>query len=236
MVYRYIRKTHKIGKHTVFVQRFSISDFVAYSIGDFIGRLLGFIFLCIPVYIFMFCISAIANAFRAIINFVIWIINQFIYIVTGTKKERIKAIVCLGIIIAGIIAVCIIVKDLKKINHDNSERYTAQNAVEADTVNIATANPIEVDADNNIESEFIFADSDQRFLTDDEVKGLSSEEIRYAINEIYARRGRAYSDPELKAYFESKSWYKPLYSKSEFSDDVFNEFESANINLLVKYR
>ncbi len=84
--------------------------------------------------------------------------------------------------------------------------------------------------------EFIFADSDQRYLSDEEVKSLNKDEIRIAINEIYARRGRAFSTPELKEYFLSKSWYNPQYSQAEFSEKVFNEYERANINLLSKYR
>ncbi|WP_035764964.1 YARHG domain-containing protein [Butyrivibrio sp. NC2002] len=104
------------------------------------------------------------------------------------------------------------------------KRTTQKNEQQTEKITVST------------ESEFIFEDSDKRFLTDDEVKNLSKDEIRIAINEIYARRGRAYETPELKEYFSSKSWYNPQYSKSEFSEEVFNEYEKANIKLLVKYR
>lgn len=88
----------------------------------------------------------------------------------------------------------------------------------------------------DIREEFIFYDSDSRYLTEDEVSALSKEEIQIAINEIYARRGRSFTTPELNEYFSSKSWYEPQFSESEFSTSVFNEFENANINLLAKYR
>ncbi len=90
--------------------------------------------------------------------------------------------------------------------------------------------------DINTESEFIFADSDKRYLSDEEVKNLNKDEIRIAINEIYARRGRSFKTPELNEYFSSKSWYNPQFSQAEFSEDVFNEYEKANINLLSQYR
>jgi len=234
MAYKYVRVSHKVGKHTTIVRKYnSKSPVYGAVVGFAIGKYIGDLITRIIAGIWRLIVSIILS----IVNLFIWIINQFIYIVQGTTKERIKAIISLVIITACIIAACIIAKDIKKIRSDNLEKNATQNAVvEANTEAIATADPIEVVADNDIESEFIFADSDQRFLTDDEVKDLSKEEIRFAINEIYARRGRAYSDPELKAYFESKSWYTPLYSKSEFSDDVFNEYEKANINFLVKYR
>ncbi len=88
----------------------------------------------------------------------------------------------------------------------------------------------------DIREEFIFWDSDSRYLTDEEVSGLSKEEIRFAINEIYARRGRAFTTPELEEYFSSKSWYTPEFSEKEFSVSVFNQYERANIDLLAKYR
>ncbi|WP_029319228.1 YARHG domain-containing protein [Butyrivibrio sp. AE3004] len=90
--------------------------------------------------------------------------------------------------------------------------------------------------DIRTESDFIFSDSDKRYLSDDEVKTLNKDEIRIAINEIYARRGRAFKTPELNEYFSSKNWYNPQYSQAEFSEDVFNEYEKANIILLSKYR
>ncbi|MCR5629083.1 YARHG domain-containing protein [Eubacterium sp.] len=85
-------------------------------------------------------------------------------------------------------------------------------------------------------SEFIFEDSDSRYLIDGEVMNLSKKKIRYAINEIYARRGRIFKDKKLNNYFSKKSWYKPRYTKVQFDESVFNEYERANINLLSKYR
>ena len=63
--------------------------------------------------------------------------------------------------------------------------------------------------------------------------------LRLAINEIYARHGRQYDTQDLNAYFSSKSWYRPQYSKSEFDkieSQVLNSYERENIKILTGYR
>lgn len=58
-------------------------------------------------------------------------------------------------------------------------------------------------------ADFIIPDSSTRVLTDDEVNTLDQNTARYALNEIYARRGRKFKDQELQNYFNGKSvcWY-----------------------------
>jgi hypothetical protein len=74
---------------------------------------------------------------------------------------------------------------------------------------------------------FIFSDSDRRRLTVGELRGLSSEQLRIARNEIYARRGRYFKDETLKAYFSRFSWYQP-----DRWDVPLNAVEQANITLI----
>lgn len=82
------------------------------------------------------------------------------------------------------------------------------------------------------EEEYIFADSDSRYLTEDELEGLSLQTLYYAKCEIYARRGRVFDTQELQDYFGSKSWYEGSLGKGEFSTSVFNKYEKANVLLL----
>lgn len=89
------------------------------------------------------------------------------------------------------------------------------------------------------ESEYIFYDSDERYLTEAEVEMLSEEELRIAINEIYARLGRKFNDEALQEYFNSLSWYVPIYTPEDFDkmgNGIFNDYEWENIQLLSKYR
>ena len=83
-------------------------------------------------------------------------------------------------------------------------------------------------------SEYIFSDSAERYLTEAEVRNLSLQELNYARNEIYARRGRKFDSAELQNYFNSKSWYDPRIEAEDFSEDCFNDYEWENLKLLVK--
>ena len=80
---------------------------------------------------------------------------------------------------------------------------------------------------------YIFYDSDSRYLTDQEISGLTQQELCYARNEIYARRGRTFLSAELQNYFNQKNWYWGTVSPSAFSEAVFNSFESANVAKLA---
>lgn len=79
--------------------------------------------------------------------------------------------------------------------------------------------------------EYIFADSDMRYLTEEEVSGLSARVACYARYEIYARRGCLFSFNELLQYFSQKSWYSGRVLIGEFSSDLLNKYEQFNIEL-----
>lgn len=88
-------------------------------------------------------------------------------------------------------------------------------------------------------SEYIIPYSNTQYLTEKDVEELSKEEIRIAINEIYARHGRAFETEDLNAYFSSKGWYQPQYFAEEFrqiEDSVLNEYEKENIKFLAAIR
>lgn len=64
---------------------------------------------------------------------------------------------------------------------------------------------------------------------------LSEEELRIARNEIFARHGRKFDDPELRAHFENTDWYNGRYTPEEFEKiqhDVLSEAEWKNIQLI----
>ena len=88
-------------------------------------------------------------------------------------------------------------------------------------------------------SEYIFPYANERLITRGEYESLDAATLRLAINEIYARHGRQYDTQDLNAYFSSKSWYRPQYSKSEFDkieSQVLNSYERENIKILTGYR
>lgn len=96
------------------------------------------------------------------------------------------------------------------------------------TASVLSVSPV-VAAESNVvyaaENDYILPDSDSRAYTYDELSNLSQDELRLAINEIYARHGRIFDAADLQNYFNSKSWYNGTVSADDFSEDVFNTYE-----------
>lgn len=72
-----------------------------------------------------------------------------------------------------------------------------------------------------------------RKLTDEELSGLTKEDLRIARNEIYARHGYIFKSQDLRDYFSSKSWYQPTCSDA--SSLSLNEYELYNVDLIKRH-
>lgn len=77
-------------------------------------------------------------------------------------------------------------------------------------------------------------DSASRLLTSEDVEGMSAQEIRMAVNEIYARHGHRFQGYNQE-YFESKSWYveDPTKTVQEIAKG-FSDIERRNMAFLLK--
>lgn len=64
---------------------------------------------------------------------------------------------------------------------------------------------------------------------------MSLSDLYLARNEIFARHGRMFDDEWLQSYFNSQSWYQPLYSPSEFVYDWLSSIEMQNVNTILEY-
>jgi hypothetical protein len=62
-----------------------------------------------------------------------------------------------------------------------------------------------------------------------ELNQLSAKDIRFMINEIYARHGYIFGDKQLNNYFRSLKWYKPGNRKV---DQLLTPLEKQNIYFL----
>ena len=123
-------------------------------------------------------------------------------------------------------------KDAVQILEDAKELVSDQEKLEK---LIATAEKAETDKKNAVakkDSEYIIPDSNSRYLTESDISGLSLQQLNYAKNEIYARRGRKFDSVELQEYFGSKSWYRGTIEPSQFTNDVLNDYEIKNADLL----
>ena len=85
------------------------------------------------------------------------------------------------------------------------------------------------------DGDYILPQSSERELTADDLEGLSARDLQLARNEIYARHGRRFVTDWIQEYFDSKSWYEPVYSADEFPDSLITSVENYNINLIKSY-
>lgn len=89
-------------------------------------------------------------------------------------------------------------------------------------------------------AEYVLPDSDMRYLEWEEVEALADyggkDLIRLAVNEMYARHGFVFKKPKNQEYFERKSWYypQPGLTDSYVKEHLFNDYEKANLEMLLK--
>jgi len=84
-------------------------------------------------------------------------------------------------------------------------------------------------------SSYILPYSDSQYLSESDLYGLTSEQLRIARNEIYARHGRTFNDEGLQSYFNSCSWYYGTVSPENFNENILNKYEKANRDLIARY-
>ena len=83
--------------------------------------------------------------------------------------------------------------------------------------------------------EFVFPNSAESLLTIDDCAGLTELECKIARNEIYARYGRKFNDESLQAYFDGCSWYHGVIEPENFTENILNEVELANLQTVIEY-
>ncbi|SDH89218.1 YARHG domain-containing protein [Pseudobutyrivibrio sp. 49] len=75
-------------------------------------------------------------------------------------------------------------------------------------------------------------DTDSKYYEASDFINDPSRIIYLAKNEIYARHGYIFTDPDLYDFFMGQLWYVPTVEAEDFDDSVFNEYEKANLQLL----
>lgn len=84
-------------------------------------------------------------------------------------------------------------------------------------------------------SQYFLPTSSSEYLTMSDLEGFSQDDCRMARNELYARHGRRFDDPNLQAYFDALDWYEGTIEPADFDESVMNEYEIANRDLIVQY-
>ncbi len=135
---------------------------------------------------------------------------------------------------------CIVINTGKDEADSKQTETRKEIIVQRDNSNSSSDNSIRDDSNGEVSrayevSGYIFYDSDTRYLTSADLRGLSSWELKLARNEIYARRGRLFDNSSLQDYFDSCSWYNGYISPKNFNDDSLNKVEKYNVKLIKKY-
>ena len=86
------------------------------------------------------------------------------------------------------------------------------------------------DISNVIEPLF---ETDKKYYTKEEFESEPMLVIHLAKNEIYARHCYIFTNEDLYNYFMGCIWYSPTYDSTDFDDNIFNEYEKANLEILA---
>ncbi len=81
--------------------------------------------------------------------------------------------------------------------------------------------------------DYVLPDSDSRYYTRAELEAMDDLDLYHARNEIFARHGRIFKNPDLQEYFGSKSWYNGTIAPEDFDEEVLNDYEDENAKLML---
>ena len=89
-------------------------------------------------------------------------------------------------------------------------------------------------SDSSLDEDYLLPSSTKE-LTLDDIIGMSSKDLRLAINEMYARHGYYFGPGANQRYFDEKPWYNPDMSIKSPNDIVenFTEIENKNLSFLA---
>ncbi|WP_417203523.1 YARHG domain-containing protein [Acetoanaerobium sticklandii] len=119
---------------------------------------------------------------------------------------------------------------------------SAENNAEPDSVGIPNEDEAipeedssEGDSSEGALGEDYLLPSSTKELTLDDIIGMSSKDLRLAINEMYARHGYYFGPGANQRYFDEKPWYNPDMSIKSPNDIVenFTEIENKNLSFLA---
>lgn len=146
----------------------------------------------------------------------------------GMSRGTLAAIIAAIVLVAAAAAVFIVLDPLGVVapKHETPATNVAAESQPAETKPAETTpatQPAATDAATTqsaapASSDYILPDVQTRVYSTAELEQLSTDELWYARNEIFARHGRGFRNPELQSYFNSKPWY----TRSPIDPDTFD--------------
>ncbi|MGN0240460.1 MAG: YARHG domain-containing protein [Candidatus Weimeria sp.] len=93
------------------------------------------------------------------------------------------------------------------------------------------------DGTTESDEDYIFPESSEKSISKSDIEALSDEDLRIAINEIYARHGYIFgSSEEMRDYFDTKDWYEPDENMSDMTKVKLSKIEKKNIDKMSAER
>lgn len=146
----------------------------------------------------------------------------------GMSRGTLAAIIAAIVLVAAAAAVFIVLDPLGVIapKHEAPATNVAAESQPAKTkpaqttpaTQPATTDATTAQSATPASSDYILPDVQTRVYSTAELEQLSTDELWYARNEIYARHGRGFRNPELQSYFNSKPWY----TRNPIDPDTFD--------------
>ena len=109
-------------------------------------------------------------------------------------------------------------KDKDKKEESSESKEESENSIEVDTGDW---------------SQMLYG-TDTYYLVESDINYLTSWQLMIGRNEIYARHGRLFNDPEIQAYFNGKAWYNGYIRPEDFDDSVLSDVERYNLELIYR--
>lgn len=91
---------------------------------------------------------------------------------------------------------------------------------------------VESDYDYSNYQPGLYPEASTRYLTYDDIRNKSKWQLKIMRNEIYARYGYIFKTKDMRNYFNSQSWYNPVYS--DVSGQL-TSLEKRNVAFIKKY-
>lgn len=83
--------------------------------------------------------------------------------------------------------------------------------------------------------EYILPESHDKALDEEDLEGMSKEQLKLARNEIFARHGYWFSNEDLFRYFAFCSWYRPEKDKDSTGKLGLKSVENKNVSLIQDF-
>jgi len=91
------------------------------------------------------------------------------------------------------------------------------------------------EAEESAGEDMLIPHSDTAGITGEDLEGFDDMAVRLARDEIYARHGFVFEDPEVQDYFDGTDWYVPDPEVNEENPPVLSEIEADNIGVIRDY-